>query len=310
MNYNDAIKQAVGGNAVLFIGSGFSVGAVPLKGDKFLTGTQLANYLTETLVPSSDPVDLSRSAKRYLKKYGSDKLIKELQDLFTVKDIAESHKIIANVPWKRIYTTNYDNVIERASASNGKKIIPVTLDKDPRDYSQSNICLHINGYIDELTSNTLESSFKLTNTSYLTSHFRDSIWVEVFRRSLQTAASVIFIGYSLYDIDIQEILFATPLLKKKTIFIEKDNINKDLLVDSDINDFGEIYSVGIDQFSKDILNEETHFIKDEMPVILSGFDEFLPNSTSIKELRINDVFDLLLKGDVNVNDHLPIANFD
>lgn len=64
MRIEDAIKHAIDGNALLFLGSGFSVEATPIKGDKFLTGRDLAVHLYERMWNES-------TTKRRIKLRGS-----------------------------------------------------------------------------------------------------------------------------------------------------------------------------------------------------------------------------------------------
>jgi len=47
MDLYTAIKHAIDGRAVLFLGSGSSAGAKPIGADTFLTGRQLALLLSE-----------------------------------------------------------------------------------------------------------------------------------------------------------------------------------------------------------------------------------------------------------------------
>lgn len=55
MQLQDAICHALDGNALLFTGAGFSVGAVPFGHDRFLTGRELARHLyKEADIATSD----------------------------------------------------------------------------------------------------------------------------------------------------------------------------------------------------------------------------------------------------------------
>lgn len=252
MDLSTAIKHAIDGTAVLFLGSGASAGAKPLVGDKFLTGRELAVELSGPagLTPPSE--DLNFAAQRYRKTVGDRKLVEFLQGHFSVSEVTEAHRRLVEIPWHGIYTTNYDNVLERAFADRKRKLVPITPDQDTKDHTrQTNSLLHINGYIDTLTSESLGGSFKLTNTSYLTEAFAKSNWAFVFRRNLETARAVIFVGYSMYDIDIQRVMFGGDALKEKTIFIERAGKTRAEIESSIQIDFGEVFPVGLDGFWKE-----------------------------------------------------------
>lgn len=299
MDYERALIAARNGKAVLFVGAGFSCGAKTLSDFSFPTGRQLAERLCDV---SSAPItsDLKLATRRYLKNRSPEQLIEFLKNTFTVRSVSDEHKGIVNFPWKAIYTTNYDNIIEQAGAEIGKKYTPLTLSDNPRHQSATNSVLHINGFVDQLDTETLNNSFKLTNTSYLTHQFRQSPWSEVFIRDVQAAHTIFFIGYSLYDLDIQEILYAEDRLKEKTFFIQRINMTDEEKDDSDLNDFGTICSVGLKSFLDSLEHVDPLAISPD-ELTLTSFDEISVLNTSMGDVRDEDLFSLLLRGEVKYN---------
>jgi len=296
MDLSTAIKHAIDGTAVLFLGSGASAGARPLVGDKFLTGRELAVALSGPagLNPASD--DLNFAAQRYRKVVNDRKLIELLQGYFSVSEVSESHRRLSEIPWHGLYTTNYDNVLERAFADRKRKLIPITPDLDTKDHTrQRNTLLHINGYIDALTPESLNSTFKLTNTSYLTEAFAKSSWSFVFRRNLETARAVIFVGYSMYDIDIQRIMFGGDSLKEKTIFIERAGKTREEIDSSIQVDFGEVFPIGLDGFWQEYDRIARDYVAEDRSTTYFAFEELQPEATP-DPLRDDDVFLMLLSG--------------
>lgn len=303
MILNDAIKHAINGNAMLFVGSGFSVGATSLEGNEFLTGKQLARRLYQEcgLTPPDD--DLYYAAQRYRKKFDDDSLVVLLQNLFTTKTVSDNQKRFSEISWKGIFTTNYDDVLEVAfnSAPKPKKIKPITIDKDTNLYtSRTNCCVHINGYIDELTRDSFNKSFKLTNASYLTEEFSKSNWSFIFRKALESSRSIIFVGYSMYDLDIGRILYADKELKDKTIFIEREGVSSDYLENSIQNEFGEIFPVGLSGFWDAYDKVASSYIPEDKQSTLLSFSE-LSISEKAQPMRDDDAFNFLLKAEVNLN---------
>lgn len=301
MDYQRALVAACSGKAVLFTGAGFSQGAISLDDEPVPIGSQLARTLcSEAGTPTSD--DLKQATSRYLRVKTADDLMERLRTIFTVKSVSETHKGIALIPWKSVYTTNYDNVLEVSAAIGGKKFQPLTLGQNPREYRNSaNTVLHINGYIETLDSDSLSSSFKLTNTSYLTQQFRESIWSESFIRDTLSAQAIFFVGYSLYDLDIQEILYANETLKEKVFFIQRPGMPDDELKFSELNDFGTILPIGMDKFLEDLRKVDPLAISTENSLVLTGFEEISLSTLNDQKLKDEDVFSLLLKGEVNTN---------
>ncbi|HCW3776262.1 TPA: hypothetical protein OXK66_000837, partial [Acinetobacter baumannii] len=143
-----------------------------------------------------------------------------------------------------------------------------------------------------------QSPFKLTNTSYLTEQFRNSPWSEVFKRDIKSAHAIFFVGYSLYDIDIQEIIYADKELKRKTFFIERSDLTSEEIEDSELNDFGEIKNIGVIKFAEDLKNVDPLAIQDKEEFILTSFEKMKFNQ-SFDNVNDSEIFNLLLKGELN-----------
>ncbi len=297
MDLQTAIKHVLDGNALLFLGSGFSAGANPVEGSKFLTGKELALHLSR-LAGLNPPTDeLNFAAQRYRKAVSDHKLVQTLQGLFTAAQVSESHRKIADLPWKAIYTTNYDDVLERAYAERKRTIASITCNLDSREYTaKKNSVVHINGFIKTLNSEELNASFKLTNTSYLTESFSKSNWSFLFRRALETCRTCIFIGYSMYDLDIQRIIFSADAAKLKTIFIERQGKTKDEILNSLQIDFGEVFPIGLDGFLEEVALISAKYIPQDTEKVLFAFEELKPAETA-DAFRDDYLFDLILKGE-------------
>ena len=196
MDIHQAIIHALDGEAVLFLGSGFSVGAI--KADTHTlngAGTLAYDLQKECGIPETEmTTELGQASEVFLKLKSEDELVDYLIKEFTVIDITSAQETIGAVRWKRIYTTNYDNVIELAYLKNKRSLKSVVLSQSVSTFKdKSDLCVHLNGRIDGLTIDKLNSEFKLTNKSYLTEEFRKSNWLFLFRLDL-LAAKAIFLS--------------------------------------------------------------------------------------------------------------------
>jgi hypothetical protein len=153
-------------------------------------------------------------------KHGDDALIKEIKTEFTAKSISEHHRKLGIIPWKRIYTTNYDDVLEESYRANSRLITAVTTSYNPYKIPQGQtICIHLNGFVRRLDRSTINTELKLTDVSYLSVSLASSEWAAIFRQDIRLARAVFFVGYSLYDLDIRRLLVDTPLLQEKSFFV-------------------------------------------------------------------------------------------
>lgn len=135
MEIREAIIHALDGDAILFIGSGFSLGAINEGNKKIETATPLAHkLLAECDFEEKDFTnDLGIASRIYQSAKSEIDLIEFLRKEYTAIDVTPEQEIIAQINWQRIYTTNYDNVFELACEKNKKKIQSVTLSDRPND---------------------------------------------------------------------------------------------------------------------------------------------------------------------------------
>ena len=298
MELNEAIEHAIDGNGVLFVGSGFSRSATNLDGQHLKTGGQLAEFLGQEcgLLESASLEDV---AELYIEKHGRTKLVNLLTRQFQVSQLGPEHATFGRVPWKRIYTTNYDNVIELTYQLNSRPIVPITLKDSIRRVREASAqCVHINGFINDLTDETLLTDFKLTDTSYSSGTFADSAWSGQLRHDMAVANAVLFVGYSAYDLDIKRILLESTESSRKTFFVV--GTNPDALARHKLSKFGRVVEENTGSLSQKMSSIlETHTPREYTRVsgrYVVQLDEVPKESGNPRD---SDVFDLFLWGKVN-----------
>lgn len=234
-------------NAVLFLGAGASYGAKNYLGKGFPSSEVLANMLC----PGES--NLEQAAELYIDQKeeegfdGRAELIKVLIPEFRCKTYSPDQETLITLPWQRIYTTNYDDIVEFACKERSLGIKSVTT-KDSVVNCNRNadlLCVHINGSINALNKESLYSDFKLSATSYNTDTFAKSEWAEFFRNDIESNACVIFIGFSMQkDLDIKRIIYENP--KEKFIFIVgKNERENDIKI---MKKYGDVYAIGLEGF--------------------------------------------------------------
>lgn len=235
---------------MLFCGAGFSLDCINSKDSNPLLAKELAKEICK-LGSMDEDEDLRYVSDFFIEKKPDsiDILVNFLKSIYTLKDVPLAIENICKHNWRRIYTTNYDNAIELASTKVGKIRTPISLTDDPTIYSkENNICIHINGYIDHLNYSNINEDFKLTASSYVSSdEFEESGWYYCFKKDLENSNAIVFIGYSLYDIEIAKILFKGNY-KTKTYFIVS-NTESDKMIFS-LGKYGAVYPIGLKTFSE------------------------------------------------------------
>lgn len=119
------VRQISNNQAVLFLGSGFSLDAKNHLKENFPTGWGFSKKLWEfleyegdydnTSLPEMYQAFLNKGVKKNLK-------ISFLTDNLTSSEIPDYYNALINPFWFKIYTTNIDDIIEKTFRRNGKSI--------------------------------------------------------------------------------------------------------------------------------------------------------------------------------------------
>jgi SIR2-like domain len=248
LDLEEAVAHAKRGDSVLFTGAGFSFGAknvLPAPDNWIPTARQFAESLARSLILTAQ-YDLPIISQYYMRKEGELALVNALQQNFSVTQVRPYHETIASIPWRRVYTTNYDNCFEIAALQKSVVWTSITVDAGPT--AAAHRCVHINGHINNLNIITLPTQIKLTHSSYSSESFANNPWSQQLRQDLNGAKSVVYIGYSMSDIDISRLLFMSPELKRKTVFVVSPD--DDDIVIAPLEDYGSVHRIGIEAFSK------------------------------------------------------------
>jgi hypothetical protein len=142
MDIEEAFRHALDGDAILFLGAGFSLGARNNRDEKFPLANDLAHHLTDAL-GETEAVPLQIASELYVKSKGEVGLLDFLNQRLGVKTVAPHHRSFARPKWRRIYTTNYDAVFETAAHEEGRRIRPLVLTPriPPAKVSRPTVCI-------------------------------------------------------------------------------------------------------------------------------------------------------------------------
>ncbi len=245
---NELIARISTGKAILFTGAGFSKSTKDVSSNEPSLAKELAHDICHLGgFPEDD--DLRYATDYYLDNCDKLKLIELLKGKYTLQSTSDVHETICSANWRRFYTTNYDKSIEMAAAKIGKVIECIdTSFPTEKYYKRNGLCVHLNGSIDSLDEDTLETSFKLSTSSYISpDSFVNSDWNYYFKKDLERSSAIVFVGYSMYDIEIQKILFSSRGLSEKTYFITREH--PDRKFEFTLSKFGNILPIGVEGFA-------------------------------------------------------------
>ncbi len=211
------IEQIKSKNTILFLGSGASIGAISSRYPKIPDSQELAdiiaekylgtNYLNKTLAYVSE-LAINESSLFEFQSF--------IHDIFFSFNPSDFHNKIPLFPWNHIFTTNYDLIIERAYQSCGNRVQDIfSIYKNtpqtqiPRgDKTLQYLKLH--GCINHI--NEVDCPLIFSPDQYIShKNNRDRLFTRF--QELASDYPILFIGYSLGDIDIRYYLQQLELLK-------------------------------------------------------------------------------------------------
>ncbi|MBN8648205.1 MAG: SIR2 family protein [Caulobacterales bacterium] len=291
----ELMARIASGDTLLFAGSGLTAECTNIDGGKLPDAKTLSKDICKLGMFDEDE-DLRFASDFFLERNSPSELVDFLTKKFTVVKTSEALDRIMNISWLRIYTTNYDNGIELSARNNGKIIEPITMDATTKELlPKKDVCLHINGFIEKLSKDTLQNSFKLSHSSYISADsFVNSEWNYIFKRDLERCKGIVFIGYSLYDIEIQKILFENPEFHNKTYFITREDIDEKSAYL--FSKFGKAIRIGRDNFAEQL--QFSVMQNDDKRYALSAFQRYTVSNDE-KEIRDLDIDRMLMSGHVS-----------
>jgi tetratricopeptide (TPR) repeat protein len=199
--------------AILFLGSGASVGAKHPKGATIPMGNALRDQISDKFLGGEmRNRPLTAVSAMAASEAGLTLFQKFIRDLFIDFRPSETHKLIPTFRWRAIVTTNFDLIIERAyEASRGSIQTLVTSWKDGDAFDSR---MHdtpdpvgyykLHGCIDRFADETIP--LILGQEQYASySKNRQRFYLRL--RDLAYDNPIIFCGYSISDPHIQQFLF-------------------------------------------------------------------------------------------------------
>ncbi len=201
---NILTESAINNNLLVFVGAGASIGE---DGEIGLPSGQKLNNLLKSAFYEEDETDgLSfESAAEFLEgKYGRRTLIDKISEIIKkVEHPVNTHRLISELPFEIVVTTNYDDLIEKALTEIGKEHLTITCDTDLINLSKSAIkVFKIHGCI-----NTKSDDIIISEKDYYEKFLLSSYLFVDILKSWLTTHTCLFIGYSLSDINIKHLFF-------------------------------------------------------------------------------------------------------
>ncbi len=272
-------------SAVLFLGSGFSRSCKSKGSPTGLpTAAGLRDILSKMLETDGSSYSLEDLSEHFAIVKGQPALYETLVEHFAVNEIGPQMAAFMGLPWWRIYTTNFDDAAEKCLASLQIQSVTMDLDHDANKQIPPSSIIHLNGAVSITNASNLRDKIRLTASTYWDERIQQSGWLQRFHRDISQAKCVVFVGYSLFDVDIAKLLRANPELSSKTYFI--DSPSQDPIKDTKLRPFGTVIHTGFERAAETILEVMPGLTPLE-DVYFTSFKEITPPA-EIREFDAED----------------------
>lgn len=218
------------GEAILFLGAGFSKQAKNVVGTELPTGDHLKEVLFSAIAHTATKdeldADLADIADYCLSVENGPELVSSaLRRTFTVVELQSwQHELLTEFPWRRIYTTNYDNAAEHAFDIASKPLRTLSaLEAYPPSLPADTSCVHLNGVLSHLTAASVNETLRLSFSSYAKTRLEGTRWGDLFERDIAFAGAAVFVGFRLPDLEIAQLLAADQVRPKIGFFLGASN---------------------------------------------------------------------------------------
>ncbi|MCS7466461.1 SIR2 family protein [Stieleria sp. ICT_E10.1] len=289
-----ALEHAKAGNAVLFLGAGYSTEAKNRLGKQIPLARELRNAMAQLAECDSD-LSLETIAEFFKETQSPDDYIQFFESRLRCTEVTDELLEIAKVPWLRVYTTNYDDVYEFSSRKVGIDVKTIRLSDSTEDANtQIQQIVHINGAIEGFSLSTI-GSLRLTHSSYAVDSFLDSPWIEVFRSDLATARAIVFCGYSMVDIDIRKVVADNETMKEKlNIVVYPEESGPSIRT---LERYGAVYPIGVEGLGNTL--KATEWRARSSPAVFGSFERQSSFSPGTGKLSDRDAFALFCYGKID-----------
>lgn len=244
----DRIEEFDPESSILFLGSGFSRGATNIANNSPPNGKELRRHFLKQLnLPSDTDYDLQVLSDEFAED-DPKKLRDELYRVFRLSALTAEQNALLDEPWRRIYSTNYDDAVELHRLNNKQSPNAFDVSEQVPNKLPHGAVVHLHGSIRMITPENVKNSLVLGEGSYVNQSVTRSPWYDQFQRDLAFAKALYIVGYSLADYHIAGLLMADPKIADRTVFVQGPNPDKTFLRRT--IRYGRTMFIGVDGFAK------------------------------------------------------------
>ena len=233
------------GGAVCLVGAGFSMAATDQQGKAVPGSQRLIQEIKSaveidpgedaTLADIADFCDDHANRQQALRRI----LVKRL----TLCNPSDAQKVMTNQAWRSIFTTNFDDVVERCLTEGSYQVITPTSGSTNRVPGKLPL-YYMHGRAKDLLESDKDPRLVISERNYLNLREENRELYAQLKNEIFCAKVVVIVGYSMRDLEIARILIEPGHAFRSKTLIFCDPKEKQLSI-SRLNKFGHVLPVGV-----------------------------------------------------------------
>ena len=281
------------GGAICLVGAGFSMAATDQSGKAVPSSQDLIQEIKAGIkIDQAEEASLTDIADYCEGNARHQQILRRiLQNRLTLCCPSNAQKITTNQPWRSIFTTNFDDVIERCLPDGNYQVITPTSVSTNRIPGKLPI-YYLHGRAKDLLESDKDPRLVISERNYLNLREDNRDLYSKLKNELFCANIIVIIGYSMRDLDIARMLIEPGhAFQRKTVIICGPD-EKQLSI-SRLRKFGHVLPIGVKGLA-DMLVKLTQISAGKQ-----GNLQFVEDVASIEastEIEGNDFVKLILTG--------------
>lgn len=234
---------------------------------------------------------------------GEHGLMHLLQNRFTLQHVSQDMVEILKFPWERIYTTNFDNGIERALQKAHQRANCINNVEEIGALERPGIpVVHLHGAASRWDIRNFRRSCVLGADSYLRAAGGSEMpeldaWLAQLQRDLSRAEVIVFAGFSSQDFHLKRVFRSASDLQGRSFFVNRPTAEPDPDETATQERYGKVCAIGRVELARMV----AEVLAEEAPAepSLASFVRFEPPQAAAEIPSVEMIEDLLIWGEVN-----------
>jgi hypothetical protein len=244
----EVLHRVSGGGAICFLGAGFSTEATDADGLQLPGTSKLQEEICKMIGVDresggslTDLAEFCQARAEFAPKFR----LLLVRRLTSTRPSANQQRLLA-APWRAIFTTNFDDVVESCVDANRLQTVRPQSDVNNIVVGRTPL-YYLHGRARDLAETDVDPLIVVSETNYLELRSRNKPLHSAFLNELHCATQVVFIGYSLRDAEIASRLFElSDTLKSKSLVVCHPKDGE--VAKARLQKFGDVQPIGLTGF--------------------------------------------------------------